>query len=271
MRTLLRFCLLYVAVAVWTPLQAQTVFTEPFDSLHPEGEWSWGTGTELLLEDGGNPGTYLHEYNYTDLPQARTLQGADTLFHGDYRAAQVSMLGIDLQVFYSETAAEGVLSLMLVHDNNTELDYSDDWAAYTTGMPFPQTGEGWLSYQFNVPSAATTRPAGWTILELGDRAPANPSWNTLITSVSQVRFCLGDPSKAQDSGLWEVGMDNATLTYGAETSCEEDLNDDGVVDRSDMSILLQNMGKSGPGDLNGDGEVTLVDAVILRNSYGSCV
>ncbi len=58
-----------------------------------------------------------------------------------------------------------------------------------------------------------------------------------------------------------------------ETPCPGDLNSDGVVDVSDLLILLGDWGAcSGacPGDLNDDGVVDVSDLLILLGNWGSC-
>ena len=47
-----------------------------------------------------------------------------------------------------------------------------------------------------------------------------------------------------------------------------DLNGDGVVNASDLAILLNAWGGGGPADLNGDGTVNAQDMAVLLNSFG---
>ena len=56
----------------------------------------------------------------------------------------------------------------------------------------------------------------------------------------------------------------------AATTASADLNGDGKVNLSDLSILLSNYGKPGgaKGDLNGDGTVNLSDLSILLSNFG---
>ena len=46
-----------------------------------------------------------------------------------------------------------------------------------------------------------------------------------------------------------------------------DLNGDGVVNASDLAILLNAWGGGGPADLNGDGTVNAQDMAVLLNSF----
>ena len=62
-----------------------------------------------------------------------------------------------------------------------------------------------------------------------------------------------------------------TLTIGGPdqpTGNPADLNNDGVVNAADLSILLGNWGGSGTGDINGDGTVGAADLANLLGSWG---
>jgi len=62
----------------------------------------------------------------------------------------------------------------------------------------------------------------------------------------------------------------------AQSSCPADLNADGVVNSSDMIILLNAFGNCPPSpascsaDLNADSVVNALDVIILSNAYGNC-
>jgi hypothetical protein len=56
----------------------------------------------------------------------------------------------------------------------------------------------------------------------------------------------------------------------AALSCLGDLNDDGVVNGSDLGILLSGWGSAGPGDINGDGTVNGADLGLLLGAWGPC-
>jgi hypothetical protein len=58
----------------------------------------------------------------------------------------------------------------------------------------------------------------------------------------------------------------------AATSAVGDLNNDGIVDVTDLSILLSNYGKAAPvADINVDGVVNVIDLSILLSNYGKVV
>lgn len=66
-------------------------------------------------------------------------------------------------------------------------------------------------------------------------------------------------------------MDAATVRYAP--ACPGDVNGDGVVDLSDLAILLSHFGDSGAdpsdGDLNDDGNVDLTDLALLLSLFGT--
>jgi hypothetical protein len=183
-----------------------------FDGVNVGG-WTFGTPGSIPGA-GGNPGAYLASGLLdTFAPQPRTtLSGSP--FTGDYRAAGVSGLGLDLITFAAQTTAGRPLSLMLIHDNGTPANFSDDTAAYTMGPNIPAVGAGWVAYDFSVPSSETELPGGWLLLNLGDSgAPANHTWDQVIQSVSQVRYFYGDPTLIFIFQQWMLGLDNARIVF----------------------------------------------------------
>jgi hypothetical protein len=134
------------------------------------------------------------------------------MFTGNYQELLVSEIGVDLITFDVDFSAEGrPLSLILVDDNGTPDEFSDDWGAYTIGPDnIPLPGEGWLSYSFDVPSQSADLPAGWQFIEFGPGAA--PDWSTLITDVDQVEFFYGNPEFFFIFQMWELGLDNPSIT-----------------------------------------------------------
>jgi len=75
-----------------------------------------------------------------------------------------------------------------------------------------------------------------------------------------------------DGTIYVVGETPAlyVLTPKEPATCPADLNDDGVVNGADLSILLADWGGAGAGDLNGDGVVNGADLSILLAAWGDC-
>ncbi len=62
-----------------------------------------------------------------------------------------------------------------------------------------------------------------------------------------------------------------SITFAVGDACPADLNDDGVIDVTDLAIVLANFGQSGGalGDIDGDGSVNLNDLAIILSDFGS--
>jgi hypothetical protein len=52
--------------------------------------------------------------------------------------------------------------------------------------------------------------------------------------------------------------------------CPEDLNGDGLVNTTDLLLLLGNWGGTGDGDINDDGVVNTADLLLLLAAWGEC-
>jgi hypothetical protein len=208
-------------LSVWVPASAQTVFVETFDGGSNEGGWTYGVPGESVPPTGGNPDAYLYAPLVdTFAPQPRTTFGVDSLFTGDYRGRGVTKVGIDLITYDVDFSAGGrPLTVMLYSDNSTPADFSDDWAAYRIGPDnIPLVGEGWRSYDFEVPSQETALPAGWAFLQFGPGSPPSPDWNAVISKVSQLIFFYGDPELFFIFQQWELGLDNPRITTASAAS-----------------------------------------------------
>ncbi len=249
------------------------VFVEPFTGGTNVGLWTYG-GAMSTQTTGGNPDWYRRVDDVdTFAPQLRT-QG-ESLFTGDYRARNVTSLGVDLKTFAVDfSAAERPLTLMLVEDNGTPGDSSDDWAAYTIGaLDVPVPGQEWITYSFVVPSQSATLPAGWATQIYGPNSPANPDWNQVITDVDRVVFFYGDPELFFIFQQWTLGVDNVRIEETPPPLCTADANGDGSTDAADLSVLLANFGTStnggaSSGDFNEDGLVNSADLSVLLGEFG---
>jgi len=200
-------CLILLA----PPLARAETTVETFTGGSNVGGWTFFPG-DTIETSGGNPGAYLHAPGmFTWGPWART-SGA-SVFTGDYRAARIVSVGADfITIDVVLTALGFPLSLMLYSDNGTPGEYGDDWAAYTLGPNVPLPGQGWLSYDFPVPSQSAVLPAGWATVALGPSSPPDPDWNRLVTNVVRVAFLYGDPTELLLEQVWDVGLDNARIS-----------------------------------------------------------
>lgn len=228
------------------------------------GAWTWGIPVTYPMS-GGNPGRYLRTDNLdTFAPQLRT-QG-ESVFTGDFRAAGVESIGIDLRTFAVDfSAAERPLALMLIDNNGTPANSSDDWAVYTLGPDIPVPAEGWKSFEFPIPSQSETLPPGWNTINFGPGG--TPNWNTVITDVDRVQFFYGDPEFFFIFQMWDLGADNISITF-ADPPLVGDLDGNGVVDGADLGELLSLWGSDDPlADLDGDGVVDGADLGLLLANW----
>ncbi len=203
------------AAALMTTSAIADTFVESFTGGSNTGSWTYYAPDEVIESAGGNPGAFLHAWNMdTFAPRPQTAWGVQSIFTGDYRARNVTSLGIDLILFHVDFSAdERPLSLILVHDNFTPGDFSDDYGAYFLGPEdVPLVGEGWKSFDFDVPSQSSTLPAGWRFIVFGENAPADPQWVDVVSHVSQVMFFYGNPEDFFIFQMWDVGMDNPRIT-----------------------------------------------------------
>ncbi|MHC4948946.1 MAG: hypothetical protein ACYTG1_11900 [Planctomycetota bacterium] len=250
-----------------------TTFTETFDGGSNEGSWTWGAGDSTPAA-GGNPGAYLRTDGLdTFAPQPRT-QAAVSEFTGDYRAQDVSAIGVDLVTLAAATTGGRPATLMLIHDNDTPGDPFDDTAAYFMAANIPAFGEGWVSYDYVVPSQETTLPAGWLLLNLGDSgAPANHTWDEVMQDVSEVRFFYGDPTFFFIFQQWTLGLDNVRITKALP--CPADVDGSGDVEVNDLLAVLAAWGtcpggQPCPEDVTGDLRVLVDDLLAVLGAWGGC-
>jgi hypothetical protein len=207
------------ALAVET--RVTTTVVETFDSGN-EGGWTFGTGGEQVLPDGGNPGAHLRDATLvTFTPRASTSFGVASAFTGDYAARGVTEVGIDLAVADASGNYGGrTLTLILLNDNGTPQDLGDDWGAYTvTALPLPPPGVigatadilQWRSYTIGVPSGARSLPPGWKWISRSTVRP-HGAWGRLMRDVSHVGFEFGDPEQLYPLFSWDVALDNPRIT-----------------------------------------------------------
>ncbi len=244
-------------------------YVETFTGGSNAGGWWWGTGGEVIEGSGGNPGEFLRDsFLDTFAPQLGTLLGKASAFTGDFASRNVTKVGVDLKLFHVDFSAEGrPLSLILRSTNGTPEDFDDDWGAYVVGdANIPLVGQGWLSYEFEVPSQSATLPAGWKIIQYGPTSPANPEWSDLITSVDQVVFFYGDPDFFFIFQMWDVGADNVRISTGCKPDCEGD----GDLDVFDFLCFQGKFAQQDPyADFEGDGDWDVFDFLAFQGAYAN--
>ncbi|MGD9693030.1 MAG: hypothetical protein AB7G17_09605 [Phycisphaerales bacterium] len=271
MRRALTSVFLCVFFALPAESQPCTTVTASLDNGNNSTGWTFGGPSQSQPLTGGNPGGYVRtDFLDTFAPQPHCANNA-TMFTGDYWSRSVSKIGVDLQTFRVDFGAGGrPLSVLLMCDNGTPADSSDDYAAYYIGIEnVPIPGEGWKRFEFAVPSRSASTPPGWDYIQFGPNAPSNPDWQDVLRNVTQLRFFYGNPTFFFIFQTWDLGIDNPMIRW-----CDADANSDGITNFADLNIVLSEFGQNSPlsgvylrGDVNNDGVVNFADLNIILSAY----
>jgi hypothetical protein len=198
--------------------QCGASFVEGFTQSGNHGNWVWHGILQQNPSTAGNPGYWVGSVLYsTDRAWFRTTQPA-SLFCGDYRAQQVSSVGIDFMNTHSSAGCDRPLTLLLHSDNGTPGFPGDDFWVSRAAGDIPCADGEWRSYTFDVPSSKTMLPAGWKVSPASPHGP-DPSWNLVMQGVTRLEFQFGDPLESYPVESWVLGADNARIGYaGGPTS-----------------------------------------------------
>jgi hypothetical protein len=197
--------------------RAQT-FVDTFEGGVNTAGWTFNSQSPDVIEPaGGNPGAWLHNAGLdTFAPILTNTEGVPSLFTGNLRARGVTSIGVDARTDAATFGAGGrQFSLLLRNTRGTPTNPDDDDYAYFVGPTVPQIGEGWKSFDFNVPSQDTSAvPAGWSGGHAGDPENFRPgvTWNDVITDVDVVEFWWLHPAFFAIFQQWDVGVDNVRVT-----------------------------------------------------------
>ena len=193
-----------------------TTIAEGFDGTLDQATWRLGT-FDTIEPGGGDPGAYLHNPQLDSaVPTPFYVGPLPSPFFGDYRAANVTALGLDVIVYAVGIGVDNrrPISLVLTSDMGTPDDPSDDCDAYTVGTKnVPRPGTAWRSFDFRVPSGDTTLPNGWTIRGACAGLSTNDAWNAVITNVTHVSFPFSDPDTFWYFQVWDLGIDNVRIVF----------------------------------------------------------
>lgn len=212
-----------IALALAVPAAAApsttTTTAETFDGTLDQATWRLGT-LDTIETSGGNPGAYLHDPQLDSaVPSPAYVGPLPSPFFGNYRAANVTSLGLDVIVYAASIGVENKrpISLVLTSDMGTPDDPTDDCDVYTVGMKnVPRPGNPWRAFDFKVPSGATTLPNGWIVRGACGGLPANDAWNAVITNVTTVSFPFSDPDTLWYFQVWDLGIDNVRVSVSSQ-------------------------------------------------------
>ncbi len=204
-------------------------FVTTFTGFVNDGGWVWTGIVQAGISEGGNPGYLVRSMPVqTDRPSFSSTQISP--FSGDYRAALVTSVGIDLRTARVDASAcARPLALVLETDNSTPSIPTDDaWVYFVTDHDVPCTGAGWHSYLVDVPSTSSTLPAGW-LPDPGGSLGGDAAWNLVISNVTYVRWIFGDPTASYATHEWITEADNARIAWlrGPSSYCPAKINSKG--------------------------------------------
>ncbi len=265
---------LVTCVAGLPLVAAADTTTDTFERDHNIGGWTIN-GNPNIDATGGNPGSWLHNpLADTFYPIVRT--NGVSPFVGDFRAMGVTTIAFDAVLidrdFGNPTGFP--MSLLLRDTKNTPGDPSDDDYAYFVGPQVPLIGQGWVHYEFAVPSADRTPvPAGWSGGWAGDLENFRPGvdWNDVITNVDRVEIWWNHPAYFAAFAQWNVGMDNISIITEPVNACVADTDGDGTVGITDFLDLLAAWGTVNPVyDIVPNGNVGIDDFLALLAVWGPC-
>ncbi|MCB9913534.1 MAG: hypothetical protein H6828_00125 [Planctomycetes bacterium] len=220
MRALVLTSFCFVALASATRAQ---VWQEDFTNQTNDGAWEvyWSNYNQIWA-GGGNPGYYLRLDTTGGSQTCHFLEIFPTSwpagFSGDWRAAGVTGVGLDVNELLGPTSASGEWRVRIGNDNNTPSDTSDDcWVEFVPPVATPQ-GTGWFAYDFAVPTASPTLPAGW---DFGGSCGVGGDavWNAVIQDVDYWRVRLDtNPLAFCQFNHWTLGVDNLRVVGPSHAS-----------------------------------------------------
>ena len=195
-----------------------TTVAETFDGTIDQAAWRLGTLDEIV-SDGGSPGAYLRNRSFDAAVPLPVYVGAlPTPFFGDYRAAGVASLGLDVNVFAASIGVDHTRSIALVlsSDMGTPDDPADDCEVWFAGRkPLPSPGTGWRAYDFRVPSDSAALPPGWKVNGTCGNLSDDAAWNRVITDVTRVSFPFSEPGIFWYFQVWDLGIDSIRISLAA--------------------------------------------------------
>src|SRR5438477_7622413 len=165
-----RFILAFAVVLPSFAAGPSTDIIETFDELLEQATWRVGT-QDKIDDEIGNPGKCLRNPDL-DAAVPRPVFIGSSAFLGDYRAAGVTSLGIDVNIFAASIGVDHSrsITLVLASDMGTPDDPSDDCEVFFVGnRSLPRVGRGRQAYEFRVPSDRTRLPPGCSRTPRGDR------------------------------------------------------------------------------------------------------
>lgn len=205
-----------------TVVQPTTARVDFEDGQNPYGFTLGIPQAETIETMGGNPSRWLRNgVLSTFAPRLYIGPTPDSPWLGDYVAQGVESISVDAQTVSASNTVEGrPFSLRLVrHNGEPDNPEAHDYV-YFPGALAPQPGDGWQSYEFQIPSNFDGMlPSGWSGGSAADPETLPPGvvWQDILREVDAVEMIWGHPAFFYLLQDFDLGVDNVQITY-ADTS-----------------------------------------------------
>lgn len=196
--------------------QAQTAIAD-FEGGVNNGNWTFGFGA--IEPTGGNPDGWYHTVGLdAPFPVFTCDYGAEG-FTGDYAATGVTRISADFICNDSSNQwiGEFMFTVLLRDDNGTPNDLEDDVFVYPdpANWTCPDIGEGWVHYEFEIPSDFVGMPgelpAGWlggSYWSGNASFPEDAFFHEVMSNIGRVEFYWNHPDWGAIFSTFDVGADN---------------------------------------------------------------
>lgn len=211
-----------LCIGLPSPSFAQ-ITVETFEGGSNAAGWTI-SGFDTIEMSGGNPGFWLHAPGADTFGPILTNDPlVPSAFMGDLRADGVSLISLDARTDDMDFPVCGFPFALVLRDTQGTVDPLDDdyayfWDPTGTELIAPCIGEGWMHYDFDVPTQSTDPvPAGWSGSWAGDPESFRPGidWNDVIVRVDTVEVWCGAPPLVAIFQNWDVGVDDVAITSSA--------------------------------------------------------
>jgi len=197
-----------------------------------------GLRQDPLFDGDGSGQCFLTE----NQPFNSDVDGGNTVLVSPIMDATQGDAYISYRRWFSNQSEDDVMVVEVSNNGGT------DWQNLETiGPTGPEVEGGWILKSFRVSDIFTP------------------------TDQFRIRFDVSDTGEGSivEAGIDDVRMTRSQLGFFCET-CFGDLNSDGVVDMEDLGILYQNWATITNIDLNGDGDLDIVDIMLGFDAQGDC-
>ena len=213
MRKLTILTLILVAAVA---AQAQITVAD-FEGGVNNGNWTFGFGD--IEPTGGNPGGWYHTAGLDAPYPVFTCEYGAEGFTGDYVTTGVTRISADFICNDSSNQWIGtfMFCVFLRNDMGTPTNIEDDIFVYPNpeNWTCPDIGEGWVHYEFDIPSdfvgGPGELPEGWlggSYMTGNTTFPEDALWQDVLSGIGRLEFWWNHPDWAAIFATFDVGADN---------------------------------------------------------------